>query len=289
MKLITTTDIPQYHFGLEAAVDMIADAGYDGIDFSAFREEQYTDAHPESFYTELRARAEARGVPFVQAHAPFHFDSFRGVEDTPARKKAVIQAMRHASLLGVEKIVVHPLHHLPYRDEGIAEQLFELSVGFYRELLSYAEAWGITIATENMYHKHRTMITHSVCSRPEEMIRMYEEINHPLFTCCLDVGHTYLVRSEVTDFIRKLGKDRLTCLHVHDVDTEADLHTLPYFGQVEWDRVMGALAQIGYEGNLTYEADYGFMFRLPNVLLPDAEKFMAAVGRHLIATFKAAK
>ena len=288
MKLITTTDMPEYRFGMEAAVDMIAAAGYDGIDFSAFREEFFTDAHPESFFTELRRRAEDKGVPFVQAHAPFHFPSFNGVENTPARKAAVIGAMRNASLLGVERIVIHPLHHLPYRDEGVAEQLFELSLAFYRDLLPYAEEWGITIATENMYHKHRTMITHSVCSRPEEMVRMFDEIDHPLFTCCLDIGHTYLVRAEVTDFIRKLGKDRLGCLHVHDVDSEKDLHTLPYFGEVEWDRVMGALAQIGYEGNLTYEAD-GFLARLPQPLYPDAERFMASVGRYLIASFEAAK
>ena len=288
MRLITTTDYAERAFGLAGAVEVLADAGYDGLDFSAFTEENYTDAHPESYFTELRARADARGVSFEQAHAPFHFSAFGGVENTPARKAAVIGAMRNASLLGVERIVIHPLHHLPYRDEGVAEQLFELSLAFYRDLLPYAEEWGIKIATENMYHRHRTLITHSVCSRSEEMVRMFDEIDHPLFTCCLDIGHTYLVRAEVTDFIRKLGKDRLGCLHVHDVDSEKDLHTLPYFGEVEWDRVMGALAQIGYEGNLTYEAD-GFLARLPQPLYPDAARFMASVGRHLIASFEVAK
>ena len=35
-----------------------------------------------------------------------------------------------------------------------------------------------------------------------------------------------------------LGNKRLLCLHVHDVDGIDDLHTLPYFGITDWDKVM---------------------------------------------------
>ena len=285
MKLVTTTDYPARHYGMAGAIDLLADAGYDGLDFSAFTEELYTDAHDAAYYAELRARAEDRGMRFLQAHAPFHFPAFGGVENTPARTRAVLGAMRNAALLGCERIVVHPLHHLPYREKENEEALVEVTLAHYRELLPYAEEWGIRIATENMYQRHKGMITHSVCSRPEEMIRIFDEIDSPYLTCCLDVGHTALVRSDVVQFIHALGKERLTCLHVHDVDSEKDLHTLPFFGQLEWDRVMGALADIGYEGNLTFEAD-GFLVNLPREVYPDAEKMMASVGRYLIGTFE---
>ena len=163
-------------------------------------------------------------------------------------------------------------------------------MAFYRRLLSYAEEYGITICTENMFQGDmHILIVHSTCSHPEEMVRYFDEINHPLFGCCLDIGHTATVREDASNFIRALGKHRLKCLHVHDVDEARDKHMLPYFGgAICWDRVMATLAEIGYEGNLTFEADY-FLKPLPIPVLPDASRFMAAIGRTLISKFEAVK
>ena len=290
MKLISTTDYLASHFGFAKAIDILADAGYDGIDFSAHTsEEYYTDAHPDSYYTDLRARAEARGVAFLQAHAPFA-SSFADEKKTEKRFFEIVNAMKNAALLGVPRIVVHPCQHLHYVDgDSVPERLFEINMAFYRRLLPYAEEYGIEIATENMWTSDAGVIVHSTCSRPAEMIRYFDEIKHPLFGCCLDLGHTALVREDAAAFIRALGKERLTCLHVHDVDGTHDNHTLPYFGgAVNWERTLSALAEIGYEGNITYEADC-FFAPLPTPLAPDAARFMARVGRELIAKIEACK
>lgn len=288
MKLISTTDYLASRFGFAEAIDILADAGYDGIDFSAHTsEEYYTDAHPESYYTDLRARAEARGVAFLQAHAPFA-SSFKDGEKTEKRFFEIVTSMKNASLLGVPRIVVHPCQHLHYVDnDAVPERLFEMNMAFYRRLLPYAEEYGIAIMTENMWTSDAGVIVHSTCSRPQEMIRYFDEIDHPLFGCCLDIGHTALVREDAAAFIRALGKKRLQCLHVHDVDGTHDNHTLPYFGgAVNWERVLCALAEIGYEGNLTYEADC-FFAPLPPTLAPDAARFMERVGRTMIAKITA--
>ena len=109
MKLVTTTDFLSASFGIEKAVDMLADAGFDGVDFSSFSSEEfYTDAHPASYYTELRARAEARGLSFLQAHAPFN-SSFADEARTEKRFHEIVVSMKNASLLGVENIVVDQL------------------------------------------------------------------------------------------------------------------------------------------------------------------------------------
>ncbi|MBE6655991.1 MAG: sugar phosphate isomerase/epimerase [Ruminococcaceae bacterium] len=288
MKLVTQTDYLAEHFGLAAAVDMLADAGYDGIDFSAYAsEEYYTDAHPASFYTELRARAEERGVPFVQAHAP-HGSSFQDEAQTARRFDEIVTSMKHAALLGASCIVVHPCQHLHYiLDPEAPERLFEINMDFYRRLFPYAEEYGIRVMTENMWNFADNVIVHSTCSRPSEMIRYFDELDHPLFGCCLDIGHTALVREDAAAFIRALGNKRLACLHVHDVDGTHDSHTVPYFGgAIGWDRVMEALAEIGYTGNLTYEADC-FFAPLPEALAPDAARFMASIGRTLVGKFEA--
>lgn len=301
MKLVTQTHHLAARFGIEKAVDMLADAGYDGMDFTAFgSEEFYTDAHPKSYYTELRRRAEDRGLAFLQAHAP-HGSSFVDKEATERRFDEIVCSMKNAAYLGVPLIVVHPYQHLTYFDEGVPERLFEENMVFYRRLLSYAEEYGITVCTENMYQQEGVIVKHSACSKPEEMIRYFDEINHPLFGCCLDIGHTVLVGEDPAVFARMLGNKRLTCLHVHDVDGMHDNHTLPYFGAifewdshlgcyaggVNWDRLMRELARIGYTGNLTFEADH-FFASLPPEADAAATRFMAATGRVLVNKFHAA-
>jgi sugar phosphate isomerase/epimerase len=83
--------------------------------------------------------------------------------------------------------------------------------------------------------------------------------------------------------IKLMGGDRIKALHVHDNDGKNDTHTLPYAssGVMDWDKITDALREIGYQGDLTYEAD-SFMSRFPAELLPDCERLMHAVGRHLI-------
>ena len=48
---------------------------------------------------------------------------------------------------------------------------------------------------------------------------------------------------------------------------------------------MSALAEIGYKGDLTFEAD-NFMKNNPKELIPECEKFMVQTGRTLIKKFK---
>ena len=287
MKLVTMTSAFTKAFGFEKAIDLLAEAGFDALDFSAAHaEEFYTDVHPDSYYIEMRKRAEAQGITFAQAHAPY--TSVK--EQAEENERQVITAMKNAALLGAENIVVHPLQHYRYREAWAPEKLFEENMAFYRRLLPYAEEYGIRVCTENMFQGDMYILNvHSTCSRPAEMIRYCDEINHPLFGCCLDIGHTSLVREDASNFIRALGKERLTCLHVHDVDDAHDRHTTPYFGgAIAWDRVMAALAEIGYTGDLTYETDYIYNPR-PVALAPAIARLSAAIGRTLIGKFEAEK
>ena len=287
MKLVTMTSHFNKLFGLERAISMLADAGFDALDLTASHDEAFcTDTHPDSFYIEMRKRAEEKGISFVQAHAPYTSK----LEMAEQNEGWVITSMKNAALLGVKNIVVHPLQHYRYREGNNPERLFEENMAFYRRLMPYAEAYGLCVCTENMFQGDMQILNvPSVCARPAEMIRYFDEMNHPLFGCCLDIGHTSLVREDAANFIRALGPRRLKCLHVHDVDNAHDRHTLPYFGgAIAWDRVISALAEIGYEGEFTYEADY-FLRPLPPPLMPAAARFMASIGHTLISRFHASK
>lgn len=283
MRLSTTTGELAKHFGFEKTVDMLAAAGYDCIDFSQFDEYVYRGEYKDEFFIKLRKYAEDKGLCFNQSHAPFA-SSYPDEEKTKKRFEEITVAMKRASLLGVKNIIVHPCQHLSYCEKGNPEKLFEYNMDFYTRLLPYCEEYGIKVALENMW-QNTGMVDHSTCSRAEEFVRYVDGLNNDFFVACLDIGHAQLVRENIPEFIKALGKNRLQCLHGHDVDGTHDSHTLPYYGIVQWEKVMETLAEIGYQGDLTFEAD-SFLRGNPTELYGDTEILMAKVGRHLISLFE---
>ncbi|HBG76766.1 MAG TPA: hypothetical protein DDW86_07395, partial [Clostridiales bacterium] len=47
---------------------------------------------------------------------------------------------------------------------------------------------------------------------------------------------------------------RLKVLHVQDSDGKTDQHTAPFYGNIDWDQLLAGLRDIGYAGELTFEA-----------------------------------
>ena len=65
-------DFLTLRYGIETAVDMMIEAGYTAIDVSMFKTDcvPFTDDYRE-VAERLKSKADAAGVKFVQAHAPF--------------------------------------------------------------------------------------------------------------------------------------------------------------------------------------------------------------------------
>lgn len=282
MKLSAPTGVLCEAFGLKKAIDILAAAGYDAMDFSQTDEAVYTEKCDFDYYKEIRKYAEDKGLFFNQSHAPFA-SSYCDEEETAKRFDEITEAIKKASCLGIENIIVHPCQHLKYNVEGNPEILFDYNMKFYKRLIPYYEEYGVHIALENMWQR-AGYITHSTCSTPEEFVRYLDGLDNECFVACLDIGHANLVREDIGEFAKKLGK-YLKCLHVHDVDGSRDLHTIPYYGDCDWNKIMKALADCSYEGDLTFEAD-SFFDEIPKELFADSEIFMAKVGRQLISKFE---
>ena len=71
---------------------------------------------------------------------------------------------------------------------------------------------------------------------------------------CWDTGHANILNKESPqdDAIRYLGK-RIKCTHIHNNFSDLDPHLPPDSGNIEWDKVMKAFNDIGYNGALTLE------------------------------------
>ena len=157
-----------------------------------------------------------------------------------------------------------------------------MNIEFYRSLIPYAEKFNIRIAAENMWQYEVDHIDHSTCSKPEEFCAYIDEVGSEWIVACLDVGHTAVVNVDPSVMIRTLGQKRLQALHVHDTDFVNDLHTLPFMSKMDFSAITNALADIGYQGDITLEADH-FLHGIPEDLLPAAVKFMCRTARYLAA------
>lgn len=278
MLFSTQTEFLAPKYGLVRAVEMLIEAGYPAIDISMFDINAcpFTDDYREVAMT-LREMADKSGVKFIQAHAPFgHYERYLN-ELVPLFPRA----FEFCSLLGIENIVVHPIMKGDYY--GRAEEHFETNMKFYRALAPLARTNKVKIAIENMWGRHRVTgrICDQVCADPYELCRYYDELSDPdIYTVCLDLGHVALCGREPEDAIRIIGRDRLGCIHAHDVDYVDDLHTLPGASKMNWDKICRALGEIDYRGSFNLEAD-GFFKGFMEEHYFAVAKFMADTSRVL--------
>lgn len=285
MKLVTQTDVTFDRLGIEKGIAAFREAGFDALDFSMF------DTSESSFicapdYKEkakaLRDLAEENGLSFTQSHTPFPPFRKDNKEYSDRVMPLVERALEISGILGVDTAVVHPV--------ACGEGQFEINIAYYQSIAPIAKEYGFKIALENMWgrNKETGKIVPNICSVSEDFNRYVDALDPRYFTALLDLGHCGLVGSNAADMLREMGSERITALHIHDNDHEHDSHTLPYMMRMDWDAILRAIADIGYKGNFTYEAD-NFLKGLPNALIPAALRFMAEVGRHMMAQIESYK
>ncbi len=237
-----------------------------------------TDAYRE-YMLRLKKTADEAGIVCNQAHAPFPSAKYDDEEFNKKMFDKIVRSMECASLLGAGIIVVHPIHGFP---DGTDE--FALNMDFYNRLLPYCQKFNIKVALENMWKTYtkRKHIAASACGTPEDFVRYLDALDSEWFVGCLDLGHCTLTDDEPQRAIRVLGKERIKALHVHDNDYVNDSHALPYLGLINWDETLEALAEIGYDGEFTYEAD-PFLREFPLEIKKEAAIFMCKVGKMMIS------
>lgn len=290
MKLSTTTFALTKKHSFKDSLKIIKEAGFDAYDMSltcmydnpnpcVFCEDGYLEVAKE-----LRRYADEIGIVCNQAHAPFEWRMF----DAEREKKLdemVLRSIEIASVLGAEIIVVHPKQYMVYPEH--TEELFNINVQYYKNLIPYAQKYNIKIALENMYQKNNGAHTPTdgVCARVGEFCKYLDAINSEWIVGCLDIGHASLIGVDIPEFIRTMGNKRLKALHVQDTDGVKDLHTVPFMHNIDYIGVAKALGEIVYDGDFTFEADE-FYSGKPLDLYKATAKYMCEIGRFLITEIK---
>lgn len=295
MKLSTTT-LLEWRYGPKGNMDRISKAGFTALDFGlngmVNDNDEFNGPDWRARAEEMRAYAASVGLEISQIHAPFSWHDKRWndpvyYEEVIAPR--VLRSLEIAGIFGVKVAVVHPRHQYVYL--GHEEEIFDINMKYYRELIPYAKEYGIKIGIENMYQAdpRRKFMIADTCSSIPEFIRYIDTLDSDRIVACLDTGHVALVyqKEEPWDFIRALGHDRLQSLHVHDNDYRADQHLLPYSGIINWNEVTKALGEIDYQGDFTYEVGAGWAKNMNDDGVDILLKYYADIGKNLMAQIDA--
>ena len=196
-----------------------------------------------------RARKDA-GVNYVVAHAPCLYKFYFPEEEEYRRDmRAIKRSIDIAHRLGIDCIVVHNITNLKLT----VEEFYKYNEIFFREILEFAEKFNMTIMIENWD------FTETHISTGQQMRDFLDYMNHPLLAACWDTAHCNIepVAREIGhyDNIMALGH-YLKGLHISDNFGDVHHHTWPFAGIQNFDSVMQALIDVGYDGYFNFEASY---------------------------------
>lgn len=281
--------------GDEAALTLLAENGFSGIDYSmhTYPLDSALYALPEQeqarYFQALRERMEGLGLAACQLHT--HYPTY--VENQPElnerRFQAVEAGIRAAGILGSPYAVVHPMMLDRPLTPEVRQTTWEMNRRFYSRLIPMLRECGVRLGIENMFLCLGGVYQPAPVSTAEDMAcyvdRMNEIAGEELFVACLDTGHAHLLGLDVAQMTARLG-NRLRLLHLHDNLRDCDRHTAPYLGSLPWAGFLEALRASGYRGHLSFEA-HGFVGSFPPELMPAAVRLLAQTGRQFENSLRA--
>ena len=247
----------------DECIRLCADSGFRYLDYSP----DYTaESWREEALCAARA-AEKYGVRITQSHAPYNFykreplDRFRELLD---------RSVEGARILGARKLVFHFDEYHPQRGGAFdADEALRSAYEALAPAIGRAIDLGIDAALENTFEDHYRAAPDArshLCADIAELEAAIALFNDERVGCCWDFGHAHLqFGQDQAAMIRRMGK-RISCTHVHDNYYGKDLHQIPFYGELDWETLIPALAQTGYDGALAFEIGYA---RLPDELLAE--------------------
>ena len=258
------------------AVSVCRQLGFDSVDVYFNKVIDYlSPQEQDEWVKQMNQVLKETGLPASQCHSYFgrteHLDS----ELLEEYKSKVARSVELAARMNIPWTVVHAI---PYATNWGAtiEESRQKNVEFFKQLQRAAAPEGIGIAFENIHGNEY--------ATAEALIALCEEAKaYGTVGVCWDTGHAHLTpdMDQISSIIR-LGK-LLKCTHIHDNHGRTDEHILPMMGTIEWQPIMKALKECGYEGDFAYESGQPLK-HLPddNILRLEFMKYYVKLGRYLL-------
>ena len=226
--------------------------GYDCTDYGYFCNTetslfQVSENEFERILTEHKKIAAEEGIEISQTHGPWRFPMRDETEKERAERfEKMAKSIRGTAMLGCRNMVIHNIMPQGHTDTD-PDYVQQINRDFFGRLCEIAKEYDVVINLENMPFLKQCL------ARPEDTLSFVKSMNTPYMRMCLDTGHCLVWGIGLGDTVRRIGKEYLSTLHVHDNDGNQDLHWLPGMGVGDWTDFAAALREIGFEGTLSLE------------------------------------
>lgn len=211
------------------------EAGFDGVEINT----PASDGQAE----DLRAMAEQAGIEIHSVMDSLHWECPLSDPDDAVRRRGMESlkaSIRAAKITGATAVLVVPG---VVNDTVSYEQAWERSMAGLKELAPYAAEHGVPLCVENVWN--RFLLS------PREMVEFIDTIGSPSVQAYFDVGNIVLYGNG-DQWLRSLGA-RVRKIHLKDFSRGEMRFVYLFQGDVPWQRIMHALAAIGYRDYLTAE------------------------------------
>lgn len=296
MDISTSTNICAFQPGrernpFEFCIAECAKGGYKVLDINFCEamnpHSRMRDDDWEDYVESIAELGKKWGVTFRQSHLPY-YDIFG--ENSEEKVKTMEELIRRSIIasarLGVEWTVTHP--GTVYSAGPDMNVSLERNVEYYSKHVETAKEWGIGIALENDFEYRSAPYQRIFCANPYELVSLVDAFGDSKHVgICYDFGHGNLGGHFHRQNLNIIGS-RLRAIHVQDNHGMSDEHLMPFHGNIDWKEAMAGLADIGYEGDLTYEIqEFGRFF--PNDQKQLVIEYSLKVGKVLVDMFEEAK
>lgn len=249
-------------------VELYANAGYDAVDISFCGTVVEGERHNSMLdgddwldrVAEEKERIDKLGIRVQSIHMPYKYQFTE--PEFPWKYEIMCRSLIAAEKLGADWAV---MHMKPVDD----------MIPMLKKMYADTQVKHIGIAFEKGGNK-----------KAEDLLVLHDsakEAGLPV-GICLDVGHFHIktyYEYDIVEWIYKLGS-RIKVLHMHDNFRTGDNHTIPYNGNMPWEKIMCALKDVGYQGSFNYEiAFYG----TPEELKPASVRYWKEIAQYLIRVF----
>ena len=252
MKTCITSDYI-HRYGFEEGLRRMKSHGYDALDYGGLchTEDKIFHISEEEFVATLTRERKIiadNGLFVNQTHGAWRWPAQDFSDyDRAERYAAMEKGVRGTALLGAPYFVIHCIMPFGENNPAHKERLWEMNVEYFTRLCKVAEDVGVTICFENL------PFTSLPLSRVNETLEFVKLMNTPTMKMCLDTGHAAVYGDSPADAVRKIGKEYLATLHVHDNNGVSDFHWRPGEGVIDWADFTKALHEINFEGCVSLE------------------------------------
>lgn len=183
-------------------------------------------------------------------------------EEAQMHQEALKERIRFAGALGIEKIVCSTgVTKEAFSGMGFSpEKSLDACVELAKQFLEEAEKYNVLLCWENC------PMMGNIATSPDIWQALFERLNSNKIGLCYDPSHLVW---QMIDPYENIFKFREKIFHVHAKDTHVDTqklnlygtlqnskwwqHRLPGLGDLDWNRIVDSLYQIGYDKSICIE------------------------------------